>query len=95
MVSTEVGQTESVDDEGWSPLPPPSENVPEGPGEVEQTVASEPMAALDDERAMLEAELARLDAERSHRISHTLASPPKGADSALADLESRLSDIEF
>jgi len=95
VVSTEVGQTESVDDEGWSPLPPPSENVPDGPGEVEQTVASDPMAALDDERAMLEAELARLDAERSHRISHTPASAPKGADSALADLESRLSDIEF
>jgi hypothetical protein len=53
------------------------------------------MASLDDERARLEAELARLDAERSHRIAHTPAPAPTGADSALADLESRLSDVEF
>ena len=53
------------------------------------------MTSLDDERAKLEAELARLDAERSHRIAHTPAPATTGADSALADLESRLSDVEF
>ena len=51
--------------------------------------------SLEDERAQLEAELARLDAERSHRIAHTPAPASNGADTALADLESRLSDIEF
>ena len=49
---------------------------------------------LDDERAQLEAELARLDAERSHRISHDPA-PATPKDTALADLESRLSELEF
>ena len=93
--SADTGATEAVDDEGWSPLPPPSEEDSEGPVETDLVTTSEPMASLDDERASLEAELARLDAERSHRIAHTPAPAPTGADSALADLESRLSDVEF
>ena len=49
---------------------------------------------LDDERAQLEAELARIDAEWGHRDTTPTAtsSPP---DAALADLESRLSNIDF
>lgn len=87
--------SETVDDEGWSPLPPPtSEDAPVGETvEPRNTMAS--ADSLEDERAQLEAELARLDAERSHRIAHTPAPATNGADTALADLESRLSDIEF
>lgn len=92
---------EAIDDEGWSPLPPPTDGAPEDsidaetPGTSASSTSIESMHALDDERAKLEAELARLDAERSHRIAHTPTPAPTGADSALADLESRLSDIEF
>ena len=93
--SADAGQTESVDDEGWSPLPPPSEEAAEDTAEREHVPTSQPMESLDDERAKLEAELARLDAERSHRIAHTPAPATTGADPALADLESRLSDVEF
>ena len=93
IVAPDAGET--VDDEGWSPLPPPTnEDAP-----VSEVVAtsdtSTHMDSLEDERAQLEAELARLDAERSHRIAHTPAPVSSGADTALADLESRLSDIEF
>jgi hypothetical protein len=42
----------------------------------------------------LEAELARLDAERHHRDAPVSATSQPG-DAALADLESRLSNVEF
>ena len=91
-IEASVGDT--VDDEGWSPLPPPAEE--EGNEETLVARSSErPSVDLEDERAQLEAELARLDAERSHRTSHADVAPVPKADSALADLESRLSDVEF
>ena len=92
-VSVVETTNDSVDDEGWSPLPPPvdDEAVME---KVAATSSLTPSAELDDERAQLEAELARLDAERSHRTAHDpVATPTK--DTALADLESRLSDLDF
>ena len=92
-VSVVEATNDSVDDEGWSPLPPPAEDetVME---EVSTTSSLTPSTELDDERAQLEAELARLDAERSHRTAHNpVATPAK--DTALADLESRLSDLDF
>ena len=92
-VSVVEATNDAVDDEGWSPLPPPvdDEAVME---EVAATPSLTPSAELDDERAQLEAELARLDAERSHRTAHDpVATPAK--DTALADLESRLSDLDF
>ena len=92
-VSVVEATNDAVDDEGWSPLPPPADDeaVME---EVATTPSSTPSAELDDERAQLEAELARLDAERSHRTAHDpVATPAK--DTALADLESRLSDLDF
>lgn len=95
IASADTGQTEPIDDEGWSPLPPPSDEAPDNLPQTESVATSEPMISLDDERARLEAELARIDAERSHRIAHTPAPATTGADSALADLESRLSDVEF
>ena len=85
----------AADDEGWSPLPPPVDDAPVATESVASPVAAAPMESLEDERAQLEAELARLDAERTHRIAHTPAPTNNGADTALADLESRLSDIEF
>lgn len=86
---------EPADDEGWSPLPSPADDASATTEAVSAPVAAAPMESLEDERAQLEAELARLDAERSHRIAHTPAPTSNGADTALADLESRLSDIEF
>ena len=92
-VSVVEATNDAVDDEGWSPLPPPADDeaVME---EVATTPSSTPSAELDDERAQLEAELARLDAERSHRTAHDPVSTP-AKDTALADLESRLSDLDF
>ena len=92
-VSVVEATNDAVDDEGWSPLPPPADDeaVME---EIATTPSVTPSAELDDERAQLEAELARLDAERSHRTAHDpVATPAK--DTALADLESRLSDLDF
>ncbi len=92
-VSVMETTSEPVDEEGWSPLPPPTDEAAENVEESRATVPAASMG-LDDERAQLEAELARLDAERSHRISHDPATTtPK--DTALADLESRLSELEF
>jgi hypothetical protein len=84
---------DAVDDEGWAALPPPSDDDVDG-GPVETATSVGPQHDLDDERAQLEAELARLDAERVHR---EVAAPSTAvpADAALADLESRLSNIEF
>ena len=92
-VSVMETASEPVDEEGWSPLPPPTDEAAEN---VEESRAAETTASmgLDDERAQLEAELARLDAERSHRISHD-PTPTTPKDTALADLESRLSELEF
>ena len=92
-VSVVEATNDAVDDEGWSPLPPPTDDeaVME---EVATAPSLTPSVELDDERAQLEAELARLDAERSHRTAHDpVATPAK--DTALADLESRLSDLDF
>ena len=92
--SVEAPAAEPVDDEGWSPLSPPAEE--EGTEETLVVRSNDRTTVeLEDERAQLEAELARLDAERSHRASHAPAAPAPKADSALADLESRLSDVEF
>ena len=92
-VSVMETASEPVDEEGWSPLPPPTDEAAENVEESRATVPAASMG-LDDERAQLEAELARLDAERSHRISHD-PTPTTPKDTALADLESRLSELEF
>jgi hypothetical protein len=92
VVSTAPTSSPEVDDEGWEALHAPVDGEPE-----EQHVQVEPrttMPDLDSERAQLEAELARLDAERSHRQS-PVTSQPVPADAALADLESRLSNLDF
>ena len=81
-----------VDDEGWSVLSAPVE--PERTTEEEMHEAPPSTLSPDDERAALEAELARLDAERHHRDAPVSATSQPG-DAALADLESRLSNVEF
>jgi hypothetical protein len=50
---------------------------------------------LEDERAVLEAELARLDAERHHRASASSVPAAVPADAALAELESKLANLDF
>ncbi|MEC7058633.1 MAG: hypothetical protein VXW90_00070, partial [Candidatus Thermoplasmatota archaeon] len=88
-------QAENVDEEGWAPLPPPTDDEP-AVQEATETYSPTPAGtSMEDERAQLEAELARLDADRTHRMTHTPAPTSNGADTALADLESRLSDVEF
>ena len=88
-------QAESVDEEGWAPLPPPTDDEP-AVQEATETYSPTPAGtSMEDERAQLEAELARLDADRTHRMTHAPAPTSNGADTALADLESRLSDVEF
>ena len=81
-----------VDDEGWSALSAPVE--PERTTGEEMHEAPPSALSPDDERAALEAELARLDAERHHRDAPVSATSQPG-DAALADLESRLSNVEF
>lgn len=80
------------DHHGWADLPAPSDSLPAAA--VVQDAPEQTKVDLDDERAQLEAELARIDAEWSHRdeTPSATSSPP---DAALADLESRLSNIEF
>ena len=82
-----------TDDAGWSTLPAPS--IEEVPTMVNSTpIHPSTSPPLEDERATLEAELARIDAAWGHR--DTGAVPLTSAkDVALSDLESRLSELEF
>jgi len=85
-----------VDDEGWSSLPPPplDESPATSPSPTPLEPTPEVMASPEDERASLEAELARIDAAWSHREANS--SPLTNAkDVALNDLEARLSELEF
>ncbi len=96
VTSLEQEATSEVDEEGWSELPPPQEEedtTVETSTPTPQNIAFE--ASLEDERAVLEAELARLDAERHHRATATPVPAAAPADSALADLESKLSNLDF
>ena len=86
--------SEPVDDEGWAPLPPPADDSEESTVESTSPFTVPSSTDSHDERAELEAELARLDAERRHRTAHDpIVKPSK--DTALADLESKLSDLDF
>jgi len=78
-----------VDEQGWETLELPVDSNEEDSEEVE-FVELQPLSD-DDERALLEDELARIDASWKHR-----SEPNNGsADSALDELESKLSDIDF
>ena len=92
LESVEAPTSEPVDSAGWSELPAPSDDnlhaAIDSPSKVTGTHHD-----LDDERARLEAELARIDAEWSHRDAPPPTPVP--ADAALTDLEARLSNIDF
>ena len=93
-VSVVDNVSETVDDEGWAPLPPPADDDEHQHEATTTPFTPSSTPDVDDERAVLEAELARLDAERSHRIAHNPVEAPS-KDTALADLESKLSDLDF
>jgi len=90
----DMGQNETAvaDHDGWADLPAPSDSLPTAA--VVQEAPQQTKVDLDDERAQLEAELARIDAEWGHRDA-TPTATSSSPDAALADLESRLSNIEF
>ena len=82
--STEIVE---VDEDGWEVLElPADDNTAE---EAVEMAELQPISD-DDERAELEAELARLDASWNHR-----SEPSTATDNALDDLESKLSDLDM
>ena len=87
-------ETQPIADEaGWSVLPPPTEEetTPSATATQRQIPSN---TSLEDERATLEAELARIDAAWGHRAT-TTTPLTTAKDVALSDLESRLSELEF
>ena len=91
-LSGDVGDQEiveiiEIDEDGWETLELPTDN--ENEHEIIETVDFQPISD-DDERAELDAELARIDASWQHR-----SEPDTASDSALKDLESKLSDLDI
>ena len=82
-----------TDDAGWAALPAPSIDESVMPAPSPQSVGTT-VTSLEDERAALEAELARIDAAWGHRES-AITPLTSAKDAALNDLESRLSELEF
>ena len=80
--------TVSVDEDGWETLELPEDSSTDDEEEVE-FVELQPISD-DDERAALEAELARIDASWEHR-----SEPAVATNSALDNLESKLSDLDL
>ena len=78
----------SVDEDGWETLELPEDSSGDDEDEVE-FVELQPISD-DDERAALEAELARIDASWEHR-----SEPDVVTNSALDNLESKLSDLDL
>ena len=78
----------SVDEDGWETLELPEDSSSDDEDEVE-FVELQPISD-DDERAALEAELARIDASWEHR-----SEPAVVTNSALDNLESKLSDLDL
>ena len=76
-----------VDEDGWEVLELPNDDDVEE--EAVEMAELKPLSD-DDERAKLEAELARIDASWDHR-----SEPSTPSDDALSDLESKLSDLDM
>ena len=77
-----------VDEDGWETL-----ELPSDAGVVEDDIVELvelPPVSDDDERAELDAELARIDASWGHR-----SEPRTASDDALSDLESKLFDLDM
>ena len=83
------------DQQGWEEMPIP---VDDAPAPAAETAPSSPAVGRQDgvdesdERAALEAELAKLDASWKHRKE---PAPTAAPDPALAALEARLSDLNM
>jgi len=89
VISQSIEEELEVDQDGWQTLEAPIDNIPEYDEEV--IIQQEMKSSDDDERANLEAELAKIDASWNHRNE-----PVDGeVDSALRDLESKLSDLDM
>ena len=90
IITESVEKQPILDDDGWETLEAPVDDLP---GEDFSASYSEPSVTIsdDDERAKLEAELAKIDASWQHR-SEPLE---REVDSALKDLESKLSDLDM
>ena len=87
LVAEQSTEVVEVDEDGWEVLElPADDNTAE---EAVEMAELQPISD-DDERAELEAELARLDASWNHR-----SEPSTATDNALDDLESRLSDLDM
>ncbi len=86
----------TTDDAGWENMPVPVDEIDENEALItpEAVVATPSNASLNqsDERAELEAELARLDASWNHRQE---PAAEQAVDPALAALEARLSGLDF
>ena len=90
MISESIEEVLEVDQDGWQTLEAPIDNIPEIDYE-EPVVQQEAIQSDDDERADLEAELAKIDASWNHRNEPGDVE----VDSALRDLESKLSDLDM
>ena len=90
VISQSPEQQSVVDQDGWETLQAPVDDLPEIIQEESDTLQGN-TPNEDDERAELEAELAKIDASWNHRNE-----PGEVAvDSALRDLESKLSDLDM
>ena len=90
MISESIEEALDVDQDGWQTLEAPIDNIPEIDYE-EPVIQQEAIQSDDDERADLEAELAKIDASWNHRNEPGDVE----VDSALRDLESKLSDLDM
>ena len=88
LVEQDEPQVVEVDEDGWEVLELPSDDDHGDEEEVE--IAELQPISDDDERAELDAELARIDASWEHR-----SEPSKVSDDALIDLESKLSELDI
>ena len=90
VISQSIELVADTDTDGWQTLEAPVDDIPEV-AKQETAVQQEVSHSDDDERAELEAELAKIDASWNHRSEPGEVE----VDSALRDLESRLSDLDM
>ena len=90
VISQSIENEADVDVDGWQTLEAPVDDIPEIVHE-EAIIQQENVPSDDDERAELEAELAKIDASWNHRNEPVDVE----VDSALRDLESKLSDLDM
>jgi hypothetical protein len=90
VISQSIENEVDVDVDGWQTLEAPIDDIPEIVHE-EAIIQQEKPPSDDDERAELEAELAKIDASWNHRNEPVDVE----VDSALRDLESKLSDLDM